>query len=95
MADGTKVWSFDERSPQKAWVNAKLKTKLHKGIVKFYFQKVDGSIRQAYGTLRVDLLPKHTDTDSGRVPSEAVQVYFDTEKQAFRCFRKENLVRYE
>ena len=34
-----------------AWKNFKLRDKMHAGIVKFHFTKVDGSIREAYGTL--------------------------------------------
>ena len=34
-----------------AWMNIKLKAAMKERIVKFYFQKVDGSIREAYGTL--------------------------------------------
>lgn len=32
-----------------AWVNLKLMAEMKKRIVKFYFQKVDGSIRESYG----------------------------------------------
>lgn len=34
-----------------AWANMKLKLQMKSKIVKFYFQKVDGSVREAYGTL--------------------------------------------
>ena len=37
---------------KKAWANYKLKIKMQSGIVKFYFQKVDGTIREAWGTLQ-------------------------------------------
>lgn len=40
-----------------AWVNIKLKAALSKRVVKFYFQKVDGSLREAYGTLMSDRIP--------------------------------------
>lgn len=75
---------------KKAWANIKLKAQMHKGIVKFHFQKVDGTIREAYGTLKENLLPETKGT--GRKPSEFVQVYFDTEKSEYRCFKKANLV---
>lgn len=32
-----------------AWANMKLKLQMKSKIVKFYFQKVDGSVREAYG----------------------------------------------
>lgn len=74
-----------------AWTNMKLKVKMQKGIVKFYFQKVDGSLREAYGTLKESLLPKTT--GSNRKQNASVQTYFDTEKQEWRCFKVANLVR--
>ena len=76
---------------QIAWRNAKLKNELHKRIVHFYFQKVDGSLREAWGTLAEDKLPQTQGT--GRKPSDNVQVYFDTEKEEWRCFKKINLVK--
>ena len=39
-----------------AWVNMKLKAEMKKKIVKFYFKKVDGSVREAYGTLNEKLM---------------------------------------
>ena len=35
-----------------AWANIKLRTAMKDRIVKFYFQKVDGSVREAFGTLK-------------------------------------------
>lgn len=40
-----------------AWANMKLKAAMKDRIVKFYFQKVDGSVREAFGTLKESLLP--------------------------------------
>ena len=77
---------------KKAWANFKLKVSMSKGIVKFYFQKVDGSIREAYGTLSEKLVP-FTDVSKGIVKkNNTTQTYFDTEKQEWRCFKKSNLV---
>lgn len=76
---------------KQAWLNAKLKKALGKRIVKFYFQKVNGEIREAYGTLMSDRIPA-TGGDS-RKRNDTVQVYFDTEKEEFRCFKKTNLIR--
>lgn len=77
---------------KKAWANYKLTKALATGIVRFYFQKVDGSIREAWGTLKSDLMPTMSGNDK-RSKNNSVQVYFDTEKQEFRCFKKFNLVR--
>lgn len=61
------------------------------GIVKFYFSKVDGSLREAYGTLKETMLPPTLGT--GRKANDTLQTYFDTEKQEYRCFKKANLVK--
>lgn len=73
-----------------AWLNIKLKAEMKKRIVKFYFQKIDGSLREAYGTMNPDIIPAPTGT---RKPADTVQTYFDTEKQEYRCFKKANLIR--
>ena len=73
-----------------AWANIKLVKQMSTKIVKFYFRKVDGSIREAYGTLKAELLPATQGT--GRKPSELVQVYFDTERGEFRSYKKANLI---
>lgn len=75
---------------QMAWRNYRLRSAMVQRIVKFYFQKVDGSIREAYGTLKAEMLP--ATGDSGRKPNPTVQVYFDTVKNEYRCFKKANLL---
>ena len=93
------AWQFVKRNGftmsealKVAWANMKLKAAMKQRIVKFYFQKVDGSIREAYGTLKESLLPPIKGTDS-RKKSDTLQVYFDTEKQAYRSFKVANLIK--
>lgn len=74
-----------------AWANLKLKSEMKKRIVKFYFKKVDGSVREAYGTLCEKYMPAVTGTDK-RAKNDTVQTYFDTERGEFRCFKKANLM---
>ena len=75
---------------QMSWRNYKLHAAMVQRIVKFYFQKVDGvTIREAYGTLQPSMLPP---TTSDRKPNPTVQVYFDCEKNEYRCFKKANLL---
>ena len=92
------AWQFVKRNGmtlaeglKKAWQVFKLKAQMMKGIVRFYFRKVDGSIREAYGTLRTDLMPEIKGADN-RKKNDTVQVYFDTERQEFRCFKIANIV---
>lgn len=61
------AWQFIKRNGYSraealkiVWVNNKLKAEMRKRIVKFYFQKVDGTIREAYGTLSNVLIPAST-----------------------------------
>ncbi|MBT0534119.1 DUF2693 domain-containing protein [Riemerella anatipestifer] len=75
---------------KKAWANYKLKKRMQQGIVRFYFQKVDGTIREAWGTLKADLLPETKGSERKENPT--TQVYFDTEVNEFRCFKKFNLM---
>ena len=75
-----------------AWTNIKLKAQMRTRIVKFYFQKIDGTIREAWGTLNENLMPATTGTDK-RAKNDTVQTYFDTERQEFRCYKKANLIK--
>ena len=76
-----------------AWSNYKLKKALSVGIVKFYFRKVNGEIREAWGTLNSKYLTETTNADN-RNKNELTQTYFDTEKNEFRCFKKLNLISF-
>ena len=75
-----------------AWANLKLRKAMAKRIVRFYFQKVDGSVREAFGTLAEGIVPPISGTDS-RKKNDTVQTYYDTEKEAWRCYKKANLLR--
>lgn len=89
------AWQFIKRNGftlsealKEAWANIKLVNAMHNGIVKFCFTKVDGSKREAYGTLSSEVIPP---VGGERKNNDTCQVYFDTEKQAWRCFKKANL----
>jgi len=93
------AWQFVKRNGftmsealRAAWLNFKLRVRMAVAIVKFYFQKVDGSIREAYGTLNPSIMPTTSGEDNRR-KNDTVQVYYDSEVQAFRCFKKANLLR--
>lgn len=73
-----------------AWMCVKLRgaMKVRKSV-EFFFKKVDGSLRQAFGTL-VEGCVGHV--EGGRKANPDIQVYWDNEKGAWRCFKKVNLV---
>ena len=75
-----------------AWANIKLKVAMKSRIVKFYFVKVSGETREAYGSLADGIIPA-IESDSSRKQNETCQVYYDCEKEAWRCFKKANLLR--
>ena len=76
----------------KAWQLYRLAKAMREGQVSFYYQKTDGTIRKAVGTL--------INTPSGATlggkrltkPSYKTISYFDIEKNAYRCFKIENLI---
>lgn len=91
------AWQFVKRNGMNmsealkaAWLNTKVRMAMANRIVKFYFQKVDGSIREAYGTLKSELVPETGNTN--RAKNDTVSVYFDTEKREWRCYKKANLI---
>ena len=92
------AWSFVRKNGYSmsealkcAWANLKLKSALKVKIVEFYFKKTDGTLRQAFGTLKEGLIGEVKGT--GRKPNDNLQVYWDTEKKEYRCFKKCNLIK--
>ena len=73
-----------------AWANIKLRALLGKKVVEFYFKKTDGTLRQAFGTLMSDRVPE---TKGVKKTADSCQVYFDCEKEEWRCFKKCNLIK--
>lgn len=74
-----------------AWKVAKLRVALRAGETRFTFQKTDGEVRTAVGTLNTSLFTyQHKGTD--RAESVAVVKYFDLDKKAWRSFRAERIL---
>lgn len=84
-----KSWKF---CMLKAWELYRLAKRMREGVVKFAYEKKDGSIRLAMGTLQN--LPSGAVLNGKRMtkPSFKTFSYFDTAKSEFRCFKIENLV---
>jgi hypothetical protein len=72
----------------KAWQNYRLTKLMIKQAVKFAYEKVDGSLRHAIGTLNIGM----PQSESKRESSPAVVTYYDLDANAFRSFRSENLI---
>lgn len=75
-----------------AWANIKLKAAMKTRIVKFYFVKVSGEVREAYGSLAEGIAPTY-ESEGNRKQNETCQTYYDCEKEGWRCFKKANLLR--
>lgn len=91
------AWSFVRKNGYSmsealkcAWANIKLRALLGKKVVEFYFKKTDGTLRQAFSTLMSDRIPE---TKGTKKTADSCQVYFDTEKEEWRCFKKCNLIK--
>lgn len=77
---------------KRAWLLLKLKLQMKQRTVQFFYQKVNGEIRQAFGTLKDDVIDDNV-KGTGRKPNENLFTYFDTERGEFRSFKKFNLIK--
>lgn len=72
----------------KAWALYRLSKRMSSGVVSFCYEKTDGTLRKAKGTLKeVEHLIKGT----GTTIYSTVR-YFDVEADGFRSFKIENLI---
>lgn len=81
----------DKEAELRASAILRLKEALGEGDVKFSYIKSDGTERVARGTLKSDRLPELKGT--GRPTNFDLLLYFDLDKQSFRCFKKINFIK--
>lgn len=76
----------------KAWQLYRLAKSMRAGAVRFYYQKADGEVRTAAGTLKN--VPPGATLGGKRLtkPSYRTMTYFDLDRKAFRSFKIENLI---
>ena len=87
-----KVYGFSMAEAMKqSWLVLKLKEALKKGVVKFMYTKLDGTVRTAWGILKEGLIPETKGTE--RKKNESLITYFDNEKQAYRSLKIANLIK--
>lgn len=73
----------------KAWALYRLTKQMRAGVVRFAYEKADGSLRRAAGTLReVATLIKGT----GRPDDGRTVRYYDVDINGWRSFKVENFV---
>ena len=63
---------------------------LHDCVISFKYEKKDGTIREARGTLLPDLCPKTK--GEGRPMPEHLQLYYDLDCKSYKCFTKSKLL---
>jgi len=74
-----------------AWRNAKLVTAMKTKIVRFIFRKVNGlDTREAFGCLIEGVMPETL--PENKKDNATIQIYYDTEVQGWRSFKKANLI---
>lgn len=73
----------------KAWQLYRLTKRLRTGVVRFAYEKTDGTLRKATGTLcDVASMVKGT----GRPDNSRTVKYYDVDAGGFRSFRAESLI---
>ena len=82
-----------EEARKVADMNFELYDALSEREVRFKFLKKDGTIRDARGTMRHDVIPPITGT--GRPLGFGLQLFYDLDCMSYRSFKKENLISYE
>lgn len=83
--------SFSD-SLKKAWAVQKLSKAMKSHTVQFFYQKVNGEIRQAFGTMKEEVIHDKV-KGSHRAKNEDLFNYWDTEKNTWRSFKKFNFIK--
>ena len=79
-----------------AWWFESFRDQLRTGVYRFSYFKIDGDIREARGTLCIDLIPEDNMPKSGMDP-DAVETastfrYYDLDADGWRSFRLDNFI---
>lgn len=69
-----------------------LKTKMTNGVAHFAFQKKDGSVREAFGTIQSNVAEAKTNGNGISRECYNTTAFFDIEKGEWRSFRWETLL---
>ena len=90
-----KVTSAVEEAMAETSELEELLEQLHSRIVRFSYRKMDGSLREAIGTLKPSVLDKLSANTKPRrrisSRSDCI-VYYDLDREDWRCFCPENFV---
>lgn len=79
-------------SLKKAWLNEKLSVAMKERVCHFYYQKITGEIREAYGSMMTKHIEGKVNGNGKR--GKDCKTYFDTAKGAFRCYKSYNIISF-
>lgn len=77
---------------KRSWLLLKLKVQMKKRTVQFFYQKMNGEVRQAFGTLEESVIVNNV-KGTDRKSNDNLFTYFDKEKNEFRSFKKFNIIK--
>lgn len=91
-----KIYSWSN-AVKRAWFFVNLREIMKKSVVRFSFNKTDGSIRYAKGTLHPilipnDKIPKGDMSDGFAIEQYKTIAFFDLDKQEWRSFNIHNFI---
>lgn len=92
MAVIAKRTSSDLMAGAKSMMIDGLKRQMRDGIANFMYQKKNGELREAWGTINRRLAQKHVNGNGDSREFYCTTAYFDVERGAWRSFRWENIV---
>ena len=81
-----------------AWWFESFRKKLHKGVYRFSYFKIDGHIREGLGTLDLSRIPAEhhpkplSDSPDVRPENYETFVYYDLDADGWRSFRLDNFI---
>lgn len=94
------AWGFIKRNGyslskalKTAWNNIKLSNAMKTQVVQFFYTKAStGETRQAFGTMRTDVVSDKIKGTGTRQASNDLITYYDTISEGFRSFKSFNLI---
>jgi len=72
-----------------------VKTNMKTRVVTFYFIKSDNTVRKARGMKVYSDIPEDLRPKGVRKSPASVETFFDVDKQAWRCFKPQTLIRVQ
>ena len=72
-----------------------LELELRRRVVRFWYRKKDGTLREATGTRRLSLIPEEQHPNGTGHQPDFLVCYWDVERNHWRCFHRDRLIGFE